>query len=273
MKLRIHRNRWLIRASFGLAALTGAFLYAQPAPSLAEQEHFLLTGKIVSTKLIGQGVTKSSVATLAEGSRTHLAQIQSVDRALNELYAPDGSTVPWRDDWRHNVAAYLLDRYLNLDMIPPSVERMANGKPAAFTWWVDNVAMVETERQKKEVTPPDAEQWARQRAIGDTFDQLIYNVDRNSGNLVITKDWKLVLIDHTRAFAPNPRLMERDHFDRCSRTLFASLQALNAQALTAAVKGYLNKQQIAGMLVRRDMIVAHFKKLIAERGEAAVLFP
>src|SRR6185436_14063857 len=98
-----------------------------------------------------------------------------------------------------------------------SVERVAAGKRAAFTWWVDNVAMVETERLSKNIVPPDKESWDRQRAIADTFDQLIYNVDRNSGNLVITKDWKLVLIDHTRAFAPNPRLMERENFQRCSR--------------------------------------------------------
>jgi len=133
--------------------------------------------------------------------------------------------------------------------------------------------MVETERLRKEILPPDSESWGRQRALATTFDQLIYNVDRNSGNLVITKDWKLVLIDHTRAFAPNPRLMDREYFERCSRSLFASLKALDASTLTVAVKGYLTKQQIEAMLVRRDMIVMHFQRLISERGEASVLFP
>ena len=32
------------------------------------------------------------------------------------------------------------------------------------------------------------------------FDQLIYNTDRNLGNLLIDKDWRLWMIDHTRAF-------------------------------------------------------------------------
>ena len=32
------------------------------------------------------------------------------------------------------------------------------------------------------------------------FDQLIYNIDRNLGNLMITNDWTIWAIDHTRAF-------------------------------------------------------------------------
>jgi len=32
------------------------------------------------------------------------------------------------------------------------------------------------------------------------FDQLIYNTDRNLGNLLIDKSWRLWMIDHTRAF-------------------------------------------------------------------------
>jgi len=261
-------------ALLSFAALASiALCQTAPIPSLAEKERFLHTARIGSTRLIGQGVTKSSRSMLIEGAKTHEAQIQSIDRQLNELYAPDGTPVPWRDDWRHNIAAYLIDRLLNLNMVPPSVERVANGKRAAFTWWVDDVAMVETERQRKEILPPNPELWDRQRALATTFDQLIYNIDRNSGNLVITKDWTLVLIDHTRAFAPNPRLMDRENFERCSRSLFESLKTLDASGLTSATKGYLTKQQIEVMLVRRDLIVKHFQKLISERGEPAVLFP
>ena len=78
--------------------------------------------------------------------------------------------------------------------------------------------------------PPDPEAWKQAASlVATTFDQLIYNVDRNTGNLLITKDWKLVLIDHTRAFAPNPRLMDRPDFDRCSRLCSMHLQELDAR--------------------------------------------
>jgi len=265
------------KRSFRLISVlvAGATLHAaQPAnPSDSDIEKFLRSARIVSSALIGQGVTKASRATLSLGGRVHDAQIQSISITLNDLYDPAGKPVPWRDDYRHNVAAYKLDRLLGLNMVPPTVERFTGKQRAGFTWWVDDVAMMEMDRERKHIDPPDPESWARQLAVATTFDQLIYNVDRNTGNLLITKNWRLVLIDHTRAFAPNPRLMDRPHFDRCSRGLFDALQALTKEKLAAALSPYVTPAQVNGMLLRRDLIVKHFNSLIAEKGEAAVLFP
>ena len=261
-----------------LTALAVAGLYAQAAKqgggdSDAEIEQFLKSGQLLSSKLIGQGVTKASRASLSFNGRVHDAQIQSISQPLNDLYDTEGKPVPWRDDYKHNIAAYKLDRLLMLNMIPPSMERIIAKRKAAVTWWVDDVQMTESDRQVKKIEAPDPEAWTKQRSIATTFDQLIYNVDRNTGNLLIKKDWTLVLIDHTRAFAPNNRLMDRPDFERCSRPLLTALKGLDAPTLTKALNGYLTKQQIDAMLLRRDMIVKHFDKLIAEKGEAAVLFP
>jgi hypothetical protein len=232
----------------------------------------LKTARVLSSALIGQGVTKASRATLSLNGRVHDAQVQSISLKLNDLYDPDGKPVPWRDDYKHNIAAYKLDRLLMLHMVPPTVERLVGKQRAGLTWWVDDVAMMEMDRDRKKIEPPDPDLWNRQLSIATTFDQLIYNVDRNTGNLLITKDWKLVLIDHTRAFAPNPRLMDRPNFQRCSRQLLDALRSLDSGKLTAALSPYLTATQVNGMLVRRDMIIKHFDKLIAEKGEAAVLF-
>jgi hypothetical protein len=266
------RHKYVL--SFLLLGLAATQLYGQASAKLtdAEMEQFLTAGRLVSSKLIGQGVTKSSRATLSYQGRVHDAQIQAINSKLNDLYDADGKPIPWRDDFRHNIAAYKLDRLLKLNMIPPSVQRNMGKLPAAFTWWVDDVSMTESDREKKEIPPPDPDAWKKQRNLATTFDQLIYNVDRNTGNLIILKDWTLVLIDHTRAFAPNTRLMDRSDFDRCSRPLLDALRKLDADTLTGLLKPYLTKQQIDGMLFRRDLIVKHFDQLIAEKGEAAVLF-
>ena len=242
-------------------------------PSDAEIEKFLTTGRILSSNLIGQGVTKASRATLSLAGRVHDAQMQSINMKLNDLYDPAGKPVQWRDDYKHNIAAYKLDRLLMLNMVPPSVERPMGKQRAAFTWWADDVMMMESDRERKNIEPPDQEAWKRQLSVATTFDQLIYNVDRNTGNLLITKDWRLVLIDHTRAFSPNPRLMDRPNFDRCSSRLLSALRGLDKGKLTTALSPYLTAPQIDGMLMRRDLIVKHFDKLIQEKGEAAVLFP
>ena len=53
------------------------------------------------------------------------------------------------------------------------------------------------------------------------FDELISNIDRNQGNIVYTKDWRLWLIDHTRAFRKNSTLKvparSRAATGRCSK--------------------------------------------------------
>ena len=40
------------------------------------------------------------------------------------------------------------------------------------------------------------------------FNELVYNTDANLGNLLITKDWKIALIDFTRAFRIHKNLRE-----------------------------------------------------------------
>jgi hypothetical protein len=104
------------------------------------------------------------------------------------------------------------------------------------------------------------------------FDQLIYNTDRNLGNLVITKDWRIWLIDHTRAFRMMTDLKSTKDLVQCDRRLLSKLRELNKDALKKALDRYLNLSEIEGLLARRDRIVSFFDELIAKKGEAAVLF-
>ena len=85
-------------------------------------------------------------------------------------------------------------------MVPVSVERRWNGNDAAFTWWVDNVGMDEETRLKGNTQPPRTDCWLEQMHLVRVFDELIENTDRNMGNILYTKDWRIWAIDHTRAF-------------------------------------------------------------------------
>ena len=59
------------------------------------------------------------------------------------------------------------------------------------------------------------------------FDQLIYNTDRNLGNLVIDKQWRMWMIDHTRAFRIATSLKNDKDLVMCDRKLLASLRKLD----------------------------------------------
>ena len=56
----------------------------------------------------------------------------------------------FRDSYKFNMAAYELDKLLELNMVPVSVERKVGGNMAAVTWWVDDGLMTELDRHKEE---------------------------------------------------------------------------------------------------------------------------
>lgn len=132
--------------------LQAATAGAQSSPSLpmtrAEQEAFLLKARLVSEAPVGAGVRR---VRLADGQREHDASLQA-----------STSDDPSQWGYRSNVAAYELDKALDLELVSPSVERTVNGRPAALTWWADDVLMDERSRRRRGVVPPDPESWTRQ---------------------------------------------------------------------------------------------------------------
>jgi hypothetical protein len=239
---------------------------APPAPaplerlSLAEQEEFLKNAKVVRTRGVKVGVTGTLKATLSDGHLTHDASIQTIDEFKQRFEGNQGTEFNFRDSWRYNVAAYRLDRLLDLGMIPPSVQRQYSGKLGSFTWWVDDVVMDETERYKKKVEAPDSRRWNEQMWHVRMFDQLIYNVDRNLGNLLIDSDWTIWMIDHSRSFRVNDTLRSPGNLSLCDRTVIERLKALDRATLDKEMKDYLTPGEIKTLLARRDLIVAHIEK-------------
>ena len=271
-----HSRRELLLALGGvLSSARFASVSAQAAFALssdAEREAFLRGGTVVSTQDIGEGVTKPIRAELSWKGVTHAAQIQVVDRQLPDFFGDDGTVLPMRDAWRFNIAAYRVDRLLRLNMVPVSVSRTYKGAPAAFTWWADDVKGQETQRVREQWIAPDAERFAQQRAVGRVFDELIMNIDRNLGNLLITNAWQVVLIDHTRTFTPYRNVRNPANLTRCSRALLAQMSALTAAAITKSVGTSLTRVEVAALLARRDLIVAFFADLAKKKGERDVLF-
>ncbi|MGH9675326.1 MAG: hypothetical protein ACRD44_19315, partial [Bryobacteraceae bacterium] len=176
------------------------------------------------------------------------------------------------DSWKFNVAGYILDRMLDIGMIPMSVERKIGGSSGSVTWWVDDVMMTEKQRFTRKTQPPDSEKWSRQVNIVRVFDELIFNTDRNLGNLVITKDWDIWMIDHTRGFRTSRTLRTPKNLVTCDRFLLTKLKELSKADVNAKMKGYLNGVQVESLLARRDLIVQFFEKEAAAKGDAAVYY-
>ena len=237
-----------------------------------EMEDFLLHAPIVAKKGVSKGVTSTQRVTLSDGRMTHDAQVQNVDISKPFFdVGPGYSEVNFKDTYRYNIAGYRLSRLLGLDNVPMSVQRTVDGKPAAITWWIDDVLMDEGDRQKKKPVSPNPSRTASYIHVMRVFDALIQNRDRNSGNVLWTRDWTMWLIDHTRAFRLGTDLLKPKTLERCERTLLERMRALTAPAMAEAMGESLTKQEIDALLARRDVIVRLFDDRIAQRGEAAVL--
>jgi hypothetical protein len=134
------------------------------------REAYLMTAKIVRTKGLSMGVTHSLKAAMDDGTLQHDAHVQSVDEFKARFDTAQGTEMNFRDSYKYNVAAYRIAKLLDLDMVPPSVERKIGGNSSAVTWWVDDVMMTELDRYKSKQQPPDQNAWNEQMATVHVFD-------------------------------------------------------------------------------------------------------
>lgn len=236
-----------------------------------EAEAFLNDGQVINSRSLGVGVTGSTKARLRHNGVAHDAHIQTVDESKSHFQTNQGTELNFRDCWMFNVAAYAVDSLLGLHMTPPSVARAWHGKSAAFTWWVPD-AMMEVERKRKKLNPPDAQSFNEQMYVVRVFDQLLFNTDRNLQNLLITPDWNLWMIDHTRCFRIRTDLPSPANLVKCDRTLLRRLRELEQNALKDKIGRLVRRAELDAILSRRDKIVRVFEARIASLGEERVLF-
>jgi hypothetical protein len=228
----------------------------------AEYEDFLKNTEVVRTENIPVGVTKPVRCYFAPGGLLESIAFKSIK--------PGRQTGFW-ESYRSEMAAYELDKLLDLEMIPPTVEKRVKSELGAAIMWVSPV------RSFKQMggppTPPAEhfDSWNRQMAKAKMFDNLINNKDPNLGNWLVDPAWNLILIDHTRAFAPGMDMVHK--MNRIEKGLWKRMLALEAASLKSALDPYLDGGQIKDILQRRDRMKKEIDKMVAERGEAGVFFP
>jgi hypothetical protein len=259
---------------FAFVILPFAARAADDAPLTKEQiKEFLQTAEVIKSKPSSKGVTHPSRLTLSNGTVTHDASFQTIDEHKAAMKLESGKTeFDFVDSYKYNIAAYQLAELLGLDdMVPVYVERKWQGKTGSLSWWLP-VMMDDAERVEKKLEPPDPDKWNNQMYRIRVFDELVYDTDPNLTNVLIGKDWTVWRIDFSRAFRKSKELRAPKNLVKCDRQFLEKLKALKADELAEKTKRYLTKDEVNGVMARRDKIVATFQTLIAEKGEKEILY-
>ena len=218
----------------------------------SELEDFLRTGKVIAKKALGTGITRPMKITLEKGDKTINAVFKTYDSRPMSWDEYNDS-----DRYEYDVAAYRLDRMLDLQMVPTAVIRKIDGRKGVLQYWVEN-SINERDRLKDKIPFDSFCKKNEQYWLRFIFDVLIYNVDPNLTNLLWTKNgFMLVLIDHTRAFGlyGGRTRQYRDVPLNVSDLLQRKLKALTFENLTEKLSPYLTSQQIRAILKRRNLIL------------------
>jgi hypothetical protein len=131
--------------------------------------------------------------------------------------------------------------------------------------------MTEAKRQEKGQDPPDVLRWAHVQAELKVFDALINNIDRNTGNTLIDRDWTVWWIDHTRAFQPEHGEQRIEDLRRITPELWSALREVERARVRTVLQPFLRETELDALFQRWDKILLRFRTLIAEFGGENVI--
>lgn len=211
----------------------GGFLSAD------ETEALLASGEISNEREDAAGRT---VVTVSDG-------IRSIDAVFAKR--ENKETYP-------DLAAYRLDRLLELDMVPVTVKRSL-GRHDGSLQFLPPKLMNEQERSEAgrggSANCPLPEQWSAMYV----FDVLIFNEGRTPERITYrTDDWQLILVGHDRAFdkgKDRPRHLEGVDLD-VGEGWKTALSALTNDVIEREFEGLLDKRRREALAARRDALLA-----------------
>jgi hypothetical protein len=231
-------------------------------------ENWLAEAEVAAVEELDAGITQPQRVTLQKDGvelRAVFKRLSTDFGSTNRKQALDNA-----DRFEYEIAAYRLDRLLGLEMVPVTIPRTIDGRRGILQFWVDDSINLRTMLERK-LQPDGWCEAAPQYNLMNVFDVLIHNTDRTQENALFTRDWSLVLIDHSRAFPTyqkRPRLLYQGEFT-LPQALAERLAALDRATLQQALGAWLHQRQLDALLKRRDQLLREHRSRSAA-GERAV---
>jgi hypothetical protein len=179
---------------------------------------------------------------------------------------------PVADSFQYELAAYELSKILELDIMPPVVERTIQKVRGSLQIFVEG-CQTEQDRRRAGSEPPDS------AAFRDAMDEILVFellVNDEPGDiddtLIHANTWKICRVDFAEAFAPDPVPPREDLLRRCPRRLFERLKLVDRGNLAAHIGPLLNEAEFLNLRRRIQWMIGRIQELVRTRGETAVLY-
>ncbi len=217
-------------------------LLADEVPA-SDLEQWLATGEIVSS---------------AEAAGRTVVQLSHGQGNIAAVFLPNPRTRGFVPE----LAAYRLDRLLNLGMVPATVTRTVDGQAGAMQF-LPTSAVDESQRaERREGSSawcPITEQWQAMYA----FDALTFNPGRLPATMLYGRsDWQLVLVGHGNAFVP--RTGRPPYLRNTELVLSESwedvLARLTDTALRQQLTDVLDRRRLNALIERRSELLREARR-------------
>ena len=197
---------------------------------------------------------------------------------------PQGRVQGFVEGWKYEIAAYALDKYLGTNMVPPTTMKRYKGSQGSCQIWVDHwINMDKMIQENLNPTGGDVRNFNRAVYLQRAFDNLIANEDRHLRNILLTDDWKMILIDHSRSFRYSKKHQKKLIFTerhpegpklmrQLPKEFVSRVEALDAEKLSELVGEWLTEAEMAAILARKELILTEIARLVEENGESATLY-
>lgn len=210
--------------------------------SVQQLQGLLEQGEILSVDKTSAGSLSRTVVKISNGTHT-------VDAIFNK---PKGR------DFYPSVAAYRLDKLLQLEMVPVTVMREIEGKSGSLQFLPGNI-INEAERS---AAGKGGDAWC---AITDqwpamyVFDVLVYNEGRSQQRMMYDKSsWRLILSEHDRTFSSKKG--RPGHLKKAPIPVSVgwknALTELTDELLAESFSDVLDKKRLRALRSRRDELLA-----------------
>jgi len=275
----MRRDLWLALLAVGSISMPSGMAALQPLSQVASASRAVQATEPTGSKVwVGQYEVFEEFLGTAEIERTTNVStgVLGIKRAY---FKPGGLAVSaalrntrpgkysgfW-ESYKGDIAAYKLDRLLQLDMVPPTVERRYDAEMVSVQLWTDTRMLKEIQAQK--LRPSNLEPYNFQIRRQKVFQNLVGNPDPNQGNILFDRVWNVVLIDFSRAFTNTQKLpfeatsIDPEFFDR--------IKALDRETVRRAIGDFVEPAAVDALLGRRDDMVKAFENLARQKGAGQV---